>query len=403
MHEVVVTGVGPILARCDSRARMWQQVAEGQSQLSFEAAPGAPGERWPVGRVGELQPEPYLGELTPRVAAFWARYHQDQRLYLASLGRALADAGLSPSTLPTGRTGLYDGSSRQSFDGWYARIRGESERAEAEAYTGRDLMLGTPGQAASLAACLLGTRGPAYTLTATCASGAVATGLALRDLASGEVDVALASGHDSALSRPIHCMYRDTGLLSGERAEAGRAVRAFQEHSRNAFGEGAVTLVLETAAHARRRGARPLALLRGYGYGNHAQHPTSVDPSGARAAEVIIGILERARFDRERVGFVLGHGNGVPQSDLSELAYMKQVFGPRGDSIPLLTTKPIWGHTLGASSAVNLAVAALMLSERRVAARPGEAGGTRPLEGSAGLVVSFGIGGHIAALLLEAP
>ena len=209
--------------------------------------------------------------------------------------------------------------------------------------------------------------------------------------------MALASGHDSALSAPIYHMYRAAGLLSEERSDARRAVRPFTGHaSGNAFGEGAVTLVLETTEHARARGAVPLAKLRGFRYGNNGAHPLSVDKEGGRATTLINELLARRGVSADDIGFVVGHGNGVPQSDRSEKLYMERVFGTRAAALPLLSVKPIYGHLLGASSALNVAAAALLLHHRR----PSRDGDdlTAP---AAGLAVSFGIGGHNSVTLLE--
>jgi len=123
--------------------------------------------------------------------------------------------------------------------------------------------------------------------------------------------------------------------------------------------------------------------------------------------------LEEAGLVASDVDFVLGHGDGVQASDISELNYMKRVFGRRTREVPLISTKPIYGHTLGASSALNAATAALMLhhdfvvptvklDEKRVVhgfnhqANRGEA---RPLR--SGFVVAYGIGGQNATLLLR--
>src|SRR5258705_13928923 len=72
-------------------------------------------------------------------------------------------------------------------------------------------------------------------------------------------------------------------------------------------------------------------------------------------------LLADASVGPDRVGFVVGHGNAVHLSDVSEENYMRIVFGPRAAEVPLLSTKPIYGHTVGASSAVNAAATVLML------------------------------------------
>lgn len=414
MPEVVVTGIGPLLANCADRQTMWRQLCDGASQLAFEVAPGGEGERWPVGRVRDFEPGRWLGRFSP---TFYERYHREQQLYLCSLMIALADAKLDLQVVPRDRVAIFDGTSRGNFDYWYERVRAEQGASVAELYTRRELLTGTPGQAANLAASLLGVRGPVYTLSVSCCSGAAAIGQACRELLQGDVDVVLASGHDSALQTPIYRMYREAGLLSQERDDARAALRPFTDHSRNVFGEGAISLVLETREHAARRGAVPLATIDGFKLGNNGGHPLHVDPEGGRASTMIHDVLTRAQVPRDDIGVVVGHGNGVEQSDHSELAYMHRVFGPPAPEVPLLSVKPMYGHLLGASSALNVAAAILMLHHGwlvpTINVDPAQSGGPgqidhlarggRATDTRAALSVAYGIGGHTAVTLLRRP
>jgi 3-oxoacyl-[acyl-carrier-protein] synthase II len=407
MSEVVVTGIGPLLANCADRRTLWNQLRNGPSQISFELAPGGSGERWPVGRVHGFEAGRWLGRFPH---AYYERYHREQQLYLASMMIAIDDAGLDLATVARDRIAIFDGTSRGNFDYWYQRVRSEEATPANDLYTRRELLVGTPGQAANLAASLLGIRGPVYTVNVTCCSGAVAIGQACRELERGDVDVAFASGHDSSLQAPLYRMYRDAGLLSQEQHDARRAIRPYVGHSRNAFGEGAITLVLETREHAARRGATPLATIDGWKLGNNGGHPLHVD--GNRATELISEVLAAADVDRDQVGFVVGHGNGVEQSDRSELAYMETVFAARAPDVPLLSVKPVYGHLFGASSALNVAAAILMLHHgwlvptlnvdpaRATGSIDHLASGGRASDAPAALAVSYGIGGHNAVVLV---
>jgi 3-oxoacyl-[acyl-carrier-protein] synthase II len=93
---------------------------------------------------------------------------------------------------------------------------------------------------------------------------------------------------------------------------------------------------------------------------------------------------------------------------------MRRIFGEGASSVPLLSTKPTYGHVLGASGAISVAAAGLMLHHRFLAPtlnihleRAGEtsvvhvAGRGRPHSAKAGLVVVYGMGGMNAALLLK--
>jgi 3-oxoacyl-[acyl-carrier-protein] synthase II len=313
-------------------------------------------------------------------------------------------------TIAPTRIGMYSGCARPTFSYWYELFRRDPS---AQTFSRRDLMFGVPGQAVGVSASLLEVRGPAYTFTGTCSSAAIALGHAFRDVRSGEIDVAFASGHESSLVPPLFACYRDANLLSLETEDPRRAITPYVGYSTNAFGEGAITFVLERRETVEARGGAPLAVIEGYGYGNNGYHPTTVDVAGVRPAEVLRDLVERSDVTIEDVGFVVGHGNAVQLSDVSEENYMRQLFRERSAEVPLISTKPIYGHLLGASSALNAAAAALMLhhdfviptinidetrTKRGTFHQPNR-GVARAL--SHGVTMSYGLGGHNAALLLK--
>src|SRR3954470_10079352 len=157
MSEVVVTGIGPLLANCTDRRTLWSQLRDGPSQLVFEMAPGGDGECWPVGRITGFDVHRWLGRFPRRL---YERYHREQQLYLASVMIGLDDAELEITDVPRDRVGIFDGTSRGNFDYWYERVRAEDHIPASELYPRRELLIATPGQAANLAASLLGARGP---------------------------------------------------------------------------------------------------------------------------------------------------------------------------------------------------------------------------------------------------
>ncbi len=410
MTRIVVTGIGLVLPGADTKEVFWDHLVHGRSQLSMEEDPNQPGNRFAVGRVQNFDPNRYLGEVSER---FRAHYPHEIALYLSSIYNARNDAGIDLGALDAARVGIFDGVARPSLGFWYDRIRREALDAPDKAWSRKDLKIALPGQAVGLAASLLKVRGPAYTYTSTCSSGAVAIGHAFRELQSGAVDVAFASGHEAPLLPPLFAMYDDAGLISKERNNPGLAVSPFVNHSNNAFGEGAVTLVLETYEHAMKRGATILAEMGGYSYGNNGYHPTSIDVLGVRPTEVIQALLDNAKVTTDDVGFVVGHGNGVRRSDLSEENYMRRLFDERAADVPLVSVKPIFGHSLGCSSATNAAAVVMMLHNNHVASTINvDPKGLKrwschsPSEGSPepqglGVAMSYGMGGQNAALLFS--
>ena len=407
LQEVVVTGIGAILPNCERREELWQQLRDGESQLQIEPDPAdhAP---CAIGRVRTLELENYLPHVPKRIYRNW---HREQRFYVASVVQALADANLDLTLVNSHHIGLFDGTSRGSFAYLYELM---SEKLQVGArFSLRDLSAGMTGQAVGLAAAVLQIKGPTYTFNGTCASGVIAIGNAFRELQAGRIEMAVGTGHDAALVAPLFQMYRDGNLLSQEAERPAHAIRPYAGSQANAFGEGAVSLVLETRRHAEARGAGILAEIVGFRHGNGGEHPTDVDFTGERPALLIGDALAESNLTPAHVDFILGHGNGVPASDISELNYMKRVFGRRTHEVPLISTKPIYGHTLGASSALNVAAAALMLRHGYVIPTVGldesrivhgfnhqiNAGVERVLR--SGVVVAYGIGGQNAVLALR--
>ncbi|NUP08230.1 MAG: hypothetical protein HOW73_19445 [Polyangiaceae bacterium] len=409
MREVVVTGIGVILPNCDSREVLWEQLRTGSSQLELEHDEVFPDGVCAIGRVRDFDPAKYFEELPER---FYRGYHRELQLYLAAFLRARDDARLDLGRLSPERIGIFDGSARTMFQFWYDRIRAEDPSDPDTRYSRRDLMTGLPGQAVGIAASLFKIMGPTYTFSGSCAAGAIALGHAYREIALGEIDVAFAGGHEASLVRPMFMMYSDANLLSLERTDAKRAVRPYAGYSTNAFGEGAVLMVLESAEHAAARGAPALARVLGYKSGNNGYHPTTVDVAGVRPTEIMKSLIGSAGLEPDAIDVVAGHGNAVQLSDVSEENYMRLVFGKRSSEVPLISTKPIYGHLLGASSALNAAAVALMVAHdcviptinfdvkklKRAANHQPNTCEDRPVHH--GVAMSYGMGGYNAALLI---
>jgi 3-oxoacyl-[acyl-carrier-protein] synthase II len=397
--EVVVTGLGLVLPGCDRRDRFWDQLRENESQLRIFPDPAGGGEV-AMGWIVDFDAGRYLYDVDER---FYSRHSRSVQMYLSALLQARRDAGVDLARCDSERVGLFQGTSRDSFAWWQGR-------AKTESYTRRDLVAGMPSIGVGLAASILHSQGPSCSFSASCCSGAVAIGHAYREIAAGEVDVAFAGGHDAALCAPLFAMYRHAGLLSTESQDASQAIQPFNGSAGNAFGEGAVVLVLESRRHAEERSATILASIAGFSHGNAGSHPTHVDRSGDRPARLIRSVLAQGHLATSEVGAVVAHGNGVPQSDRSELAYMSRVFGERAQAVPIVTTKPLWGHTLGASSAVNVAAAVMMIHHGLVSSsgvHAGEGGATpisagMRLPSPAVVCMSLGIGGNNAAVLVRA-
>jgi 3-oxoacyl-[acyl-carrier-protein] synthase II len=140
------------------------------------------------------------------------------------------------------------------------------------------------------------------------------------------------------------------------RADADDACRPFDRRRDGlAMGEGAAVFVVESAARAAARGARPLARILGWGSTQDAYKATAPRPDGSAAADAMRRALERAGLAPDDVGYINAHGTGTPLNDPTESAAIRAVFGDGTDRIWVSSIKGAVGHLMAASGALELA------------------------------------------------
>ncbi len=134
-------------------------------------------------------------------------------------------------------------------------------------------------------------------------------------------------------------------------ADTAGACRPFAaDRAGFALGEAAAAFVIESAAHARQRGATVIASLAGYATNCDGLHITQPDPSGQ--ARAMRAALTDAGLVADDIGYVNAHGTATLAGDAAEADSIAQVFGDGG--VPVSSTKAIHGHLLGAGGAVEL-------------------------------------------------
>ncbi len=284
------------------------------------------------------------------------------RFAVASAREAVAAAALDLDRCRE-RTGVFFGSSAGGMlEGeWFFEAHIHRGARHARRGLVASQQFNGPGDAVARA---VGACGQVETISSACASAAMAIGNALRALRRGDVDVALAGGSD-ALCQLTYAGFN--ALRSVDEAPS----RPFRKDRLGlSLGEGAGVLVLESAAHAKRRGASPIAFLAGEASTCDAHHMTAPQPDGSGAADAIRLALVDAGVAPGDVNFVNAHGTGTPLNDAAEAAALTAVFGERVRSIPVTSTKALIGHLLGSAGAVEAVVTVLGLLHREVHPMP---------------------------------
>ena len=272
-----------------------------------------------------------------------------------------------------------------------------------------------PNVAAGQAAIFFGALGPNYAIASACASGGHAVGEAWEIIRRGDADVMLAGSAEAAISEPLVAGFAAMRALSTRNDDPTAASRPF-DRDRDGFviGEGAGMLVLETLAHARARGARPLGEVVGYGASADASHVTLPAPGGVGAIRAVRRALEKARLTVDDVEHVNAHATSTPEGDRTELEMLRGLFGARAGEVNVTAIKSMIGHTLGAAGSIEAIVTLRTLAGGVV---PPTINLEDPDEAAAGLDLtpnvarerrmtiavsnSFGFGGQNSALVLR--
>ena len=392
---IVVTGLGAVTAFGWGAAPLWEGLRRGIPAIRPIARFDGTTHRTHLAAEVPLEQAP----AAPRRAS-WA-----DRFAVAASREAMRQAGL-PGRAP--EAGVYFGSSTGGMlesEAYYATLLAAGPRRARPARLVAQQLNG-PGDAVARDA---GATGPIETVSSACASGSMAIGAALRALRRGDVDIAIAGGSDSLCQLTY-------GGFNALRSVDERPCRPFRKDRLGlSIGEGAGAIVLESLAHARARGARPIAILAGEAATCDAHHMTAPHPEGRGAAEAIERALADGGVLADEIDFVNAHGTGTPLNDLAEARAMRHVFGRRAAEVPVTSTKALIGHLLGSAGAVEAVVTVLGLARREVHPMPavGESDpeiGLRlvlgaPLElprATAALSTNLAFGGANAALVFRA-
>ena len=414
-RRVWITGIGPLTAIGTGVEAFRHGLREGRS---------------PVRRIDRFDPSLFRSQVAAQVddfdAAAWMPPKTARQLDRFSqfglvAGRlALDDAGLRPGeggAAAADRIGIYLGSALGGIA--YAEEQHERYLERGIKAVAPNLALAVFGGAAPAnLGIALDVRGPILSTANSCASGAVAIGEALGAIRSGDIDAAIAGGAEVPLSPLAFGAFDIIRALSSQSNDApGAACRPF-DAARDGFvmGEGATLLLLEAEDVARARGAEPYAAVMGYAATSDAYHMVQPRADGREAGRAASEALADAGVAADEIDWVSAHASSTPLGDIAEARAIELALGARAASVPVSGTKALYGHPLGASGAIEAAIAALAIRDGWVPASvnldtidpevgailPGLLRDGRPGTYRRVLSTSFGFGGLNAGLVLGA-
>jgi 3-oxoacyl-[acyl-carrier-protein] synthase II len=259
-------------------------------------------------------------------------------------------------------------------------------------------------------------RAGVHTPVSACASGAEAIGYAIEMIRTGRADVVVAGGTEAAIHPLPIAAFGNMMAMSKNNDDPQGASRPY-DVGRDGFvlGEGAGVLVLESAEHAAKRGARVYAEAVGQGISADSHDIVQPEPGGRGISQALQNLLDNTDLDPAEIVHVNAHATSTPAGDVAELKALRKVFGDDTDHMAVSATKSMTGHLLGGAGGIESVASVLALYHRVApptinvenldpeaeAAADIVRGEARklPVEGRiAALNDSFGFGGHNVVL-----
>jgi nodulation protein E len=191
-----------------------------------------------------------------------------------------------------------------------------------------------------------GIKGPTFGTVSACATATHAIGLMLRFIREGLVDIGVAGASEAAINYGSMKAWQAIRVLSPD-----GCFPFAKKRNGTVLGEGAGVLVLEELEHAKARGAKILAELKGFGMASDAKDMINPDIEGPK--EAMRQALQDACLTPSEIDYLNAHGTATALNDINETRAIKEVFGNAANKLAISSTKSMHGHLLGASGGVE--------------------------------------------------
>ena len=358
-RRVVVTGIGLICGVGNTTEEIWRNLLAGKSG---------------VARITHFDATQFACQIAAEVKNFDPLNFVEKKelkkmgrfiyLALAAADEAMKASGLQVAEEISTRTGVHIGSGIGGFD--------VIEREHINLLNGGPRKISPffiPASIVNLAAGHVSIRynakGPNEATCTACTSSAHSIGDAYKIIARCDADVMIAGGTEAAITPMGVGGFAAMRALSTRNDAPEKASRPW-DSGRDGFviGEGAGILILEELEFARRRGARILAEIVGYGMSGDAHHITQPAENGDGAYRVMLNTLNDAKLQPQDVGYINAHGTSTDLGDKLETIAIKRAFGDHARKLAVSSTKSMTGHLLGGAGGLEAGITVLALRDQ---------------------------------------
>ena len=356
MRRVVVTGLGMVTPLGSGVDHNWSEITAGKSgiskienfdvsDISCRIAGQVPGADQP----GGLNLDDWID---PREQRKQDRFIQ---LGLAAACQAVEDSGWKPDDREAqNRTGVMIGSGIGGLESIVVtdQLMNEKGPRRISPFFIPSALINLISGHVSIR---YGFRGPNHAVVTACSTGAHAIGDAARMVALDDADVMVAGGAEAAVCRIGMAGFAAARALSTSYNDTPEVASRPWDKGRDGFvmGEGAGIVVLEELEHAKARGAKIYAEVKGYGMSGDAHHITAPADDGDGGFRAMQAAMKRAGLTPADIDYVNAHGTSTPLGDVIEAKAVARLLGDAIGSVSISSTKSATGHLLGAAGAIE--------------------------------------------------
>ena len=407
MKRVVITGMGAITPLGLNVEEFWSGLKEGRHEF---------------GEITKFDSSEYKAHMAGEVKGFVGKDYMDpkaaRRMELfcqyavAAAKEAIEDSGFHMEEEDPYRVGCSIGSgigSLQTVEKEHSKL--------LEKGPNRVNPLMVPMMISNMAAgnvsIQFGLKGKSINVVTACATGTHCIGEAYRTIQFGDADIMVAGGTESFITPVGVSGFAALTALSTSTDPDRCSIPFDKERDGFVMGEGAGVVVLEELEHAKKRGAKILGEIVGYGATSDAYHITSPAEDGEGAAKAMENAVKEAGIALEEVTYINAHGTSTHHNDLFETRAIKKLFGDHAYKMKVNSTKSMIGHLLGAAGAVEVIACVKQMENNYVHQTAGYqvadeecdldyvTGQGVEMEIPYALTNSLGFGGHNASLLIK--
>ncbi|MBS0123931.1 beta-ketoacyl-ACP synthase II [Thetidibacter halocola] len=366
-RRVVVTGLGLVTPLACGVEETWGRLLEGQSgagtiskfDASQLATTYACEVRYGDGSDGTFNPDDWLDKKEQRKVDEFILFG------MAAAMQAVQDSGWMPEAEEDRlRTGVMIGSGIGGLNAIAETallIRDKGPRRVSPFFIPGALINLISGNVSIK----YGFKGPNHAVVTACSTGAHAIGDAARLIKYGDADVMVAGGAEAAICEIGIAGFNACKALSTKRGNDPRAASRPYDADRDGFvmGEGAGIVVLEEYEHAKARGAKIYAEVKGYGLSGDAYHITAPSEDGEGGERSMRAALRDAGLEASDIDYINAHGTST-MADVIELAAVERMLGEHAGNVTMSSTKSATGHLLGAAGAIEAIFSILAIRDQ---------------------------------------